>query len=201
MAMWPDDEHHDSRIDTAIDEVARRMTEVAPDPAFKARVLARIGLDADAVNDRRAEALRHAMPWRRWRLAWMLSPLAVAALVIIAVVVFRGPSPNRDVVQGLPGRDSGPAMDVAPAPRVTTRPGGDTEPTETARHASASVRQRRPAPRTLVPPSEVDALAPPPLEVESIALSEIDPASSIEVPRLETIAPITLAPIGEGDRP
>jgi hypothetical protein len=56
-------------------------------------------------------------------------------------------------------------------------------------------------PSTLSIP-EVEVLAPPPLEVPSIELNEIDLAESIRLPRLDAIAPLTLAAIEEleGDR-
>jgi hypothetical protein len=49
--------------------------------------------------------------------------------------------------------------------------------------------------------SEVSSLAPPRLDVESISLRELDPPPSIEIDQLETIAPIAIAPLAEGDRP
>jgi hypothetical protein len=44
-------------------------------------------------------------------------------------------------------------------------------------------------------PSEVGALAPPPLNVPSIALAPIDRGDSIQLPQLEPIAPIALVPL------
>lgn len=192
MAMWSDDEQHDGRIDAAIDEVAQRMTEGAPDAAFKARVLARI-------DDHR--------PSHGRRLAWMLSPLAIAALVIIAVVMFtqsdrqsrsvpsvtQREKPAEIVSPGDTARGRGPVNDVATAPRETA-----ASQTLARAHPAASRRPQRAAIAS-TSSGEVDALAPPPLEVESIRLAALPPANSIRVAPLETIAPIDVAPLAEPD--
>jgi hypothetical protein len=44
-------------------------------------------------------------------------------------------------------------------------------------------------------PSEVGALAPPPLDMPSIALAPIDRGDSIRLEQLEPIAPIDVAPL------
>jgi hypothetical protein len=190
MAMWSDDEQHDGRIDAAIDEVVRRMTEGAPDSSFKARVLAR-------VDDHRPI---------HGRLVWMLSPLVVAALVIVAVIVFRQserqsqPVPNATRSDNRAktvdaARDREPANDAATA----TRPGETVaSQTHAPAHPAASRRPQRAAIAS-TSSREVDALAPPPLEVESIRLAALPPANSIRVAPLETIAPIDVAPLGEPD--
>jgi hypothetical protein len=54
--------------------------------------------------------------------------------------------------------------------------------------------------------SDLDALAPPPLapsrlDIESIALGTLPQADSIQIDKLETITPIAVTPLGEGDRP
>ncbi|MBI3493065.1 MAG: hypothetical protein HY047_14985, partial [Acidobacteria bacterium] len=61
---------HDA-LDSAIDEAARQMTAGNTGAAFKARVLARL-------HERRSI----------WRSPWMRSPIAVAALIVVAVAVF-----------------------------------------------------------------------------------------------------------------
>src|SRR5258708_32857440 len=70
--MW------DERMNSAIDEVAQQMTEGSPAAGadFRRRILARIEA-GDA-------------PRRSWRAAFGLSPIAVAAVIVIAVFVFRG---------------------------------------------------------------------------------------------------------------
>ncbi|HEV8345321.1 MAG TPA: hypothetical protein VGQ16_02040 [Vicinamibacterales bacterium] len=194
MAMWSDDEQHDGRIDAAIDEVARRMTEGAPDSAFKVRVLAR-------VDDDRPSSGR--------RLAWMLSPLAIAALIIIAVVVFRQfdrqsrsvptvtqrDKPAEAFRPGDTARGRGPVNDVPTAPRTAEIVASQTH---ALAHPAASRRPQRAAIAS-TSSGEVDALAPPPLEVESIRLAALPPANSIRVAPLETITPIDVAPLAEPD--
>jgi hypothetical protein len=188
MAMWSDDEQHDSRIDAAIDEVAREMTDGAPDSSFKARVLARI-------DDHRP---------RRGRLVWMLSPLVVAALVIVAVIVFRQserqsqPAPNATRSDNRAktvdaARDREPANDATTA----TRP-GETVARQTPAPAQSAASRRPPrAAIASTTSGEFEALAPPPLAVESIRLAALPAANSIRVAPLETIAPIDVAPLGE----
>src|SRR4030081_3709834 len=57
-----------------IDDVARQMTEGQPSADFRARVIA--ALDNP--------------PRRTTRSAWLLAPVAAAALALIAIVLFRG---------------------------------------------------------------------------------------------------------------
>jgi hypothetical protein len=76
--MW------DERVNIAIDEVAREMTEEAPatdDADFRRRVLARIASDDE--------------PRASWRAAFVLSPIAVAAAIVIAVFIVGRPAPVR----------------------------------------------------------------------------------------------------------
>ncbi len=67
----------DAEIDRAIDVVARQMTDGPPvgGAEFRRRVLARIEAG-------------HA-PRTSWRAAWVLSPLAVAATIVMAIFVAR----------------------------------------------------------------------------------------------------------------
>ena len=179
MAMWSDDESRDDRIDRAIDAVAQRMTDGAPDAGFKARVLARISDDRS--------------PHRSRQLAWILSPLAAAAIVLLILFMRLGKESHHGVETSPP---QPPVVARTERERSEPRPQQSTPPAR-ANINRARARDMR---KSVVPPSEIDALAPPPLEVDSIALSEIEPAGSIDIQRLETITPIALAPIGEGDR-
>jgi hypothetical protein len=75
--MWRAD---DSDLDRAIDEVARQMTAGEPDASLRARVIERLGHDGE----------------RRWtpasgpRWVWILSPVALAAIIVVAVLVGGG---------------------------------------------------------------------------------------------------------------
>jgi hypothetical protein len=191
MAMWPDEDGKGAPIDAAIDEAARQMTGSAPGGDFKARVLARIG-EREPVSG-------------RWRLAWRMAP--VAAAVIIFFFVFVG----RSVDFGKRGGEN-PAIPPRPTESATRQP----QPTTDVSAAQSQTRQtptsvRRPPDPTYakssfgrtpggmrtprVAPSDVDALVPAPLNVESIRLAALPPADSIGVTPLETIEPIDVAPL------
>jgi len=164
----------DSAIDRAIDETARAMTAGEPGGALRARVMERIGERPAVV-----------------RPMWIVWPtVATAAAIALAVFIGRGTlSPQR----------------TSPAPAATTQaarvdlrarqlPAIGSMPREAAgRREAGNVRQAvHPA-----GDSQLAALAPPPLEVpSSLALTAMQP-ESIHVQQLETIAPITVAPIGE----
>jgi hypothetical protein len=206
MTMWPDD---NDRIDAAIDAVARHMTEGAPGADLRARVLAHI-------HERRPV----------WRSPWVLSPLAVAAVLLVAVALNRGWLTNhadtrargaRSELSGRGGNSQPPARQTAPAGAAQPRePGPPVQADASRRPASPFVRQRPAAERnprenadfrrTLSPAaataitSDIDALAPPALDVDSIAVDRLARPEPLLVQRLE-ITSIALAPIGEGDRP
>jgi hypothetical protein len=193
----------DERMNGAIDEVARQMTEGAPTDAaaFRRRVLARI-----AANE---------APRRTWRSVFVLTPLAAA--IVIAVVVSRpagpkGPAPQTHEAVGRPGPSgpgvqppatdaagpNGPALPAA----VTVRGSGPSGPGVSGRPGPSgpgvSVLSRRPDPSgpgvsatalratgdTLDPltvaPLTVDALTPDPIQIE----------------RMEIVASIAVAPLG-----
>ena len=177
----------DERADAAIDEVVRELTAGEPGGAFTARVLARIDAD-EAVTRTRAT----------WRPAWVMSPLALAAAIVVAVAVFhvgstkpiRQPQPTPGA--GNNGRTAGveAVPTVTDARRIAFRP--------PARRLDTT--SRLDSPHAL----EIDALALAPLDVVSIRLNEIEPLTSIDLDQLHTIEPIAVTPLGddhEGDRP
>src|ERR687887_271070 len=106
-------EDHCDPIDATIDGVARRLTEDAPGADFEARVLGRIGRSRVT-----------------WRTPWVLAPLAVAGVVLIAAVAYRARPLDRDTAQpartaaaesagtaGAPNQTvAQPRADVVPAP-------------------------------------------------------------------------------------
>jgi hypothetical protein len=185
MAMWPDDP---DPVDAAIDEVACQMTDGMPGANFKTRVLARIG-------ESRAT----------WRSPWILWPLALAAVVLVAVMVHRGrPADLHDLRSAAePGQATAlirPKPDTTAGAEIPTP--GDTS--DTGRPHTTAVPPKPHVTRTFDtspgPASDIDALAPAALDVGSIALERLARPEPIVIQRLET-TPITLAPIGEGDRP
>lgn len=214
--MWSAD---DKALERALDEVAREMTAGDPDAGLRARVMAR--LEGRAADEDRATRIpswaqtrwawtRVAQPASVWRRhAWMAAPAAVAIAVLLAVFLMR------DRRMQTPA-DTVPtvAQSGSPAPAAGERPTpqrADAEPTPRAVQSAGGRNAAQSAPRLsaraasapTARPSEVAALAPPPLAMPSIQLNAIDPAASIALPRLNPIEPITVTPIGEpqGERP
>jgi hypothetical protein len=162
----------DEQLNTAIDEVARQMTEGSPpagDADFRRRVLARIE-SGDA-------------PRARWRPLFVAVPLAAA--VVIAVVVTRSrPAP---VTAGPKG----------PAPQDTVRRPDPFGP-------GAAIVQADPIiPAAHAPRTATVGAAPFDSRIDSIAVAPlgIDPLTPDPIPieRLETIAPIVVAPLDIND--
>ncbi len=173
------------RVDRAIHEIARQITEGAPDAGFKARVLARI----ETRDDR---------SWS-WRWVWALSPVAVAVAVTLAVLIGRAPQ-----VRLKPDPTYAPQVrlqaDVTlPSGVVVSRPNGGS---------GGGPNRVRPmyqrlayVGRALSGPAAVSDFAPidiEPLGVEAMDLTPlgIDAMESIEVPRL-ALAPLEVPAIGE----
>jgi hypothetical protein len=221
----------DRDLDTAIDVVARQMTAGEPDAGFRARVLARIeagfGSRDSGVGSRDSGLGPRDSGFGRWR--WAVGALGAAAMIVVAVVVFRNEAPadrgtgpgvqttRSAVSSAAPARSAGPEG-PALQPRVDSQPRGATvrlppsplrgyggpgkaDTTSTVRlKADTTYRE------ALKPGFEIDALAPPPLtpfplDVASIAVDALPPADSIQLDKLEIITPIAVAPLGEGDRP
>jgi len=189
MAMWPDEEKHGTRIDAAIDEAARQMTDGAPDGDLKARVLARIG-GRESFS-------------RGWRLTWIMAPVAAAAIILL-IVVGRSFQPGNKRVEG-PATQP-PARQTArqqPEP-ATTQSAAQTQTTRASKPVRARVPVTPPAEVRLKPDTmyvaadvtaDVATLAPESLDVESIDLAALPPAVSIRVAPLDTIEPIDVAPL------
>jgi hypothetical protein len=204
--MWPDD---NDRIDAAIDAVARHMTAGAPGAGLTARVLARI-------RERRPV----------WRSPWVLSPLALAAVLLVAVALNHVWLANRadtrarearSELSGRGGHSQSPAPQTAPAGAAQPQEPGPPVQADASRPPASSFVPQPPAAernhrenadlrQTLSPAaattitSDIDALAPPALDVDSIAVDRLARPEPLVVQRLE-ITSIALAPIGEGDRP
>ena len=188
----------DREIDRTIDEVGRDMTAGEPAHHFRSRVLARI------------EARQHPE-----RPTWQPRMIAAAAVAVIAAIVagtvvvkrLRGPettAPRTTATVATPG-DRGRETDAAsewttPPARVDVTLGGG---------AGVSGRRSDRGAQTTAPHREmrasltdgIAALAPPPLEAESIAFGELAAPPPLAVEQLEPIAPIAVAPLGEGVRP
>jgi hypothetical protein len=186
----------DERFDAKIDEVAREMTQGDLPPHFRAGVVARI----QSGNE------------RGWTLrpAWVLAPLAVAAAVLLAVFVVRGPwRSEQHVAQGVrtqvPGdvglksERSKPAIEEPSAtetsqtlalvpPRLDTMTAVRLMPNATYDGGLAS---------DLAPASiEIKSLDVEAMEAMEIAPLGVDAMESIDVPRLD-VAPLEVPAVAE----
>jgi len=158
----------DNAIDRAIDEVAAEMTAGQPSTSFRVEVMERL-------NQRREV---------RWW--WMLSPVAAVAMLVGAVLF--GPDAVRS---SKPPADAGehvPLTSRAIALEGMTVAGHDP--------IAVLVQPSRQSARPQVVDSAVSALAPARLDIALLTVDALGPGESIHVSSLESIAPITVAPIG-----
>ena len=164
--------------DNEIDDVARAMTEGAPESALRARVMARI--------DRQGP---------RWPSMWIVSPIAVAAVLLIGVMLVRlrpvpttvTPQPNATDVQLKP---------EASVARVTSN-----QPKPAAGSAREVVAASRGPVRMTMAASvarqdDMDSLSLAPLDIEPLGVRSMDGMESIQVARL-VVPPLELPAIGE----
>jgi hypothetical protein len=163
-----------------IDDVARQMTEGQPSANFRARVIA-------GIENR---------PRRTTRNAWLLAPVAAAAMAFIAIVLFRGdhgavrgpdpagPRASKTIAQAAPPPASTRRLDSA-APAAEASPNGPI-PRRALQRESAGAT------------TDLNALAPPPLEMPTLEITSIT-AESIPVAPMETIAPIPVTPLPTND--
>ena len=167
-------------MNDVIDEVARGMTaDVSDDTvAFRRRVLARVESGG--------------APRRTWRAAFVLSPIAVAAAIIIVafVVLGRRPGPFGPGAQGpeRPVPQTPPI--VAASPPETAGPKGPA--LQAAVNTAAQPAVRRPGPEgpaLQIDPNAVASIAVAPLAVDALAP---DP---IPIDRLDAVPPIVVAPL------
>jgi len=165
-------------LDDDIDEVARVLTDAQPSADVKARVMARIRLDA-----------RPRAPWQHW---WVWSPVAVAIVLILAVMFRPGSRPPPDPAPpALADRTIAPASESVPAPAVRkaipiapaiVRQIAVTAPPMLADHESAVVP---------LPPLTVERLHVERVEVETVAMPDAIALKTLEMTRLE-LAPLTV---------
>jgi hypothetical protein len=169
----------DERLDQAINEVARQMTAGELPSDFRARVVARI-----------AEGGR---PRRTWRAAWILSPMAAAAVVAVAIFVARVQPRERGLEKAAQHPSSPSTIARATSPVESAgRPGSSAPSAEAAPKGPAP--HRAPQPSHTYATTEIDALAPPLLEVAPLGL-EVLPTASIAMSQLDAIAPIVVEPL------
>jgi hypothetical protein len=192
----------DQRLDGAIDEVAHEMTAGAPHDhaAFRRAVLARIDSESP--------------PRRSGRAAWVVAPLAAAAAIAIAAVLW--PPTERTAPGAQPTANS--AGDVAltvPPVRIPATAVADRH-APAAHEATATPREVRPplgmsaagGPASsrnsyissLAPPAlAMDSIAIDPIAVDTIDVARLPAAESIQLEQLDPIPPIAVTPIGSDD--
>jgi hypothetical protein len=175
--MW------DEPVNRAIDETARRMTEGPPPVEFRRRVLARIEA-GDA-------------PRRSGRALFVLLPIAAAAAIVIAVVALHRPPPT-DAIAGRAehARPRGEPTETSASASGRAVVGAELAPPET-RPRREPARAAAPVGAELAPP----AVQPPidPLDVAPLTVSALAP-DPIQIEQLETLAPMTIAPLDITDR-
>jgi hypothetical protein len=170
-------------IDRAIDEEAHALTAGEPDAAFRARIVARLDQDGPA---RRA-----------W---WIVAPLAAAATIAIAVTMWSmrdrttpaAPNPAMARRETPAPQPRPPRVDTSAAPQRTTANAARAERTAPPRGARDRAANVMAGP---IEASAVTELAPPPLDVPSIAVAPIDRGPSLQLDQLAAIAPIAVAPL------
>ena len=184
----------DERIDATIDEVAREMTRGELPPDFRDRVIARL---------ERGGAMH-----RRWRPALVLAPLAVAAVVVLAVLVGRAPSRSNgppDVRQDVRVQVPGDVLKPVTSPGQAVD-GLNTEASPTPRRVSLVPNPRDAGGADDGRSLTASDLAPAPiqitsLEVEAMESTDVAPLSvdameSIDVAGLD-VAPLEVPAIGD----
>jgi hypothetical protein len=191
----------DTRIDDAIDEVARQLTAGSPGRHFRARVLARI----DEPGRTRSG----------WRTAWMWSRAVVAAMILVAVI--RGEWQAHRVIAPTQARQAAVAASPLRSVPVTTQ--GDAHASSHAIHETAPVapqtalavpqttRAARRAPSRTAPvidewpeESPIAALAPDRIDVPRMRIVALAPAESIQLSEM-SILPIDVAPLDRDGHP
>ena len=176
-----------AELDRVIDQVAREMTEGALSGDFRARVVARMTRS----DERRETKVRSSSFGVR---RWLFSPIAAAAIVLVALLVARGiPGGRKNVeIPRPPSTERPPAID-AQLPRAEVPSARDVV-------ARSSVTPAR-ASRRAAADWGLAALAPVPLTTTSIDIDRLK-TESIAIPDLETIQPIAVAPLAtpEGER-
>jgi hypothetical protein len=188
----------DREIDRTIGDVAREMTAGEPAHDLRARVLARIDR-IDGRHHRRHQWHPVLAGFPARTLAVVASALIVAAACVALALMLRHSGSQRAHDR------ADAAMNRAPDRAEETSADTDTNrATATVTNAvsnavvSADVKVRLKSDATKgTKTSDVAALAPPPLDVESIALAALAAPPSIDIEPLDAIRPITVTPLGE----
>jgi hypothetical protein len=168
-------------LERVVDRTIRELLDVEPRADFRARVIERL-------ERRDASVGRVFRPRVKW--TWVLAPIAAAAVVLLAVVLWRPvamPQPRRtsDVVLRAPASLRG-RSDGVPAPT----PVGRIARQASVRHRThaAAFASPQPARPTIVldPLGSIDAISVAPvalqsLEIPQIGIRPLAPIAAIEI--------------------
>jgi hypothetical protein len=170
----------DERLNTAIDEVAKEMTSAAPGAVahLRRQVVARI----ESGDSRRT-----------WRVTFLLTPIAAAAAIIVALFVASERRPGSSGPGGMAGPvvqtlHPLPAADAAGPKRPALQMTPDAAPRPVLRQSDA------PGPDVVTTTAVLEPNAVASIAVAPLAVDTLTP-ESIHIEQLETIAPILVAPL------
>jgi hypothetical protein len=169
-------------IERVIDEAARSLTAGEPGAAFRANVI-------DRVVSCRA-------PRRARRPLGILLPASAVAIVIVALWIARD---RRDAGVSAPPQTASFRPDVTLPQLAVRRPNAAPARSRDVPSPIAALK----GPRYSINSAPLSELDPAPLTVPSIAMRRIDPGESIQLDRLQAIAPLAISRLddSQGDRP
>lgn len=198
----------DNPIDSAINDVAREMTEGELNPSFRAQLLERIQVRGSwfAVLRSRLAVLRSRLAVRRspFDVRALAGIAAIAAVLVVSLFQLRPPRqvsrPSIADPAVASERPAGGSPQIAKSERTD-----DDRSLRIERPERSGGRSRLHASRThrrtiAFAPSDMDALAPPPLDVESIAVAELPAPASIQLNQLQSVPSIAVAPLTSDDQ-
>jgi hypothetical protein len=195
----PEDEGRkpeEGRLDLAIDRAVREMLDVEPPAAMRQRVIARIarGGSGDSASAFRRKA------------AWILAPVAAAALVVLAVLLpWRTRQPGPPPFKG--SGDIQLTAETAPrpvAPRLVTAAGAPRGSHAGSPGVTSPARRETVAAATELVAADDTTGIEPLAAIEPITVATVRPASiaqaEIAISPLAPIAELQVAPLFPPDR-
>lgn len=167
----------DDPLDTAIDEVARTMTDGAPDASFAAGVLTRLDTQRP----------------RAFAFGWRAALVGFFAIAVVAVAL-RWSRPDENVATVVVERATTSPTPAAPPRRVSRA--SDHPPLD------RQVTRQRTVPPADLPAATILTSAPPmiavaPMNVEPLTVAPMGRPDSIEPSALEPVAAIAVTPLGD----
>lgn len=185
----------DNAIDSAIDDVAKEMTAGELHASFRARIVERI----DA-----GDAGRSWFVGSWFHVRALAGVAVVAAVLVVSWLQLRQPrhasrpAITEPAVASQRSEDRSLQVEQSEPPERRSLRIERSTPPESRSLPTGAPRSRRL--NVAIAASDVDALAPPPLDVESIAVAELPPPASIQLDHLQTVASIAVAPLSTDDQ-